>query len=353
MNIRPGRHGVTLVRVGVIVVGLALLVAWAQGASAQSTPIARIGVRVTSPATSRGVEGALFALDATGAPVADLGGASLQARLDGNPLQLSLTGPRPSIALTAAFWLDSSASPQVRDAAVNAVADGLQSLDVNRDVVALASTADATSWDQLRFTSSRADVQTSLNEVIQTTPIDSGLSLEQISSALRALAGQPRDTRVLLLFINRPLAGAASINATLGAIRAFAVDNAIQIGIVALPGAGGAGPAEALAEASPGGHVEYVLDATNRRDLTRRVDLLLAPAFGAHHFEFPAPADGMHTLSVGAPGVRLEATTTFQVTSRAIAVDSFHTPGGLVQPGQAISQPTWVEVQPAEDGAID
>src|SRR5690242_16067077 len=69
--------------------------------------IARLGVRVTSVAPNGAAEGALFALDRTGQPIAELSPDALQARLDGRPVQLSFNGPRPSIALAAAFWLDS------------------------------------------------------------------------------------------------------------------------------------------------------------------------------------------------------------------------------------------------------
>jgi hypothetical protein len=323
--------------------------------TAQQAPsnIARIGVRVTSDAGSSAVEGSLFAIDGTGQPVTDLSADDLQARVDGRPIRLALNGPRPAIALAAAFWLDSSATPQVRDAVADALADGVQGIDVNRDTVAIVSTARPTGWDQARFTNSASELQTNLNEVIQTTPLDDGVSLEQVSNAMRALAAQQRDARVLLLVINRPLAGAASVNASLGALRAFAVDNGIQVSIVALPGAGGQGPAEALTEATPGGRVEYVLNATNRSDITRRISLLLAPAVGAHHFQFPAPAEGTHTLSIGAPGVSLQGTAAFQTATRAVQVDSLQTSAGILKPDDPITSPTWVEVIPTENAPID
>jgi hypothetical protein len=352
----PERHaGVLRAALALGVCLCAVLPLGSIGAAAQPAPsgIARIGVRVTSDAASSTVEGSLFAVDSSGQPVGNVSADALQAQLDGRPLQLSLNGPRPAIALAAAFWLDSSATPQVRDAATNAFADSVQSIDVNRDTVAIVSTARPTGWDQARFTNSASDLQASLNDVIQTTPDDTGVSLEQISSAMRALAAQQRDARVLLLVINRPLAGAASINASLGALRAFAVDNGIQVSIVALPGAGGQGPAEALTEATPGGHVEYVLNATNRSDISRRVSLLLAPAFGAHHFQFPAPAEGSHTLSVGAPGVSLQGTTTFQTTTRAVQIDSLQTSSGILRADDQITSPTWVEVIPTENAPID
>ena len=325
------------------------------GASAQTAtplPIARLGVRVTSPPTSRTLVGSLFALDQTGQPITDLSPSTLMARVDGTPVSLSLAG-RPSISLAVGFWLDSSASPQVRDAVANALADGLSEIDVNRDSVAIESTTESTGWDQVTFTSSATDLQQSLNGVIQGQPLDDQATLEQVSNALRSLGSQTADTRVLLLFVNRPLASAATINASLGTIRSYAVDNGIQISIVALPGAGGQGPAEALAEATPGGRVEYALNATNRQDISRRVSLLLAPAFGAHRFELPAPGEGSHTLSVGASGVPLEATTVFQVVARPVQIAEIDTSTGALTPGEAISQPTWVEARPADNAPID
>jgi hypothetical protein len=324
-------------------------------ATAQTPPpaVGRVGVRVTSDAASSTVEGSLFAVDSTGQPVQNLSTDSLQARVDARPVQLAFSGPRPSIAVAAALWLDSSASPQVRDAVSNALAQGIQGIDVNRDTVAIVSTGQSTPWDQARFTNAAGDLQESLNQVIQTTPNDSQVSLEQVSNVLRALTAQQRDARVLLLFINRPLAGAASVNASLGAIRSFAADNGIQVSVVALPGAGGQGPAEALTEATPGGRVEYVLNATNRQDITRRISLLLAPVFGAHHFQFLAPSEGNHTLSVSAPGVSLQATTTFAVTTRAVPIDSLQTSAGILNADDAVTAPTWVEVIPAENAPID
>jgi hypothetical protein len=183
--------------------------------------------------------------------------------------------------------------------------------------------------------------------------VDSQATLEQVSNALRSLSAQPVDTRVLLLFVDRPLASAASVNASLGTVRAYAVDNGIQVGIVALPGAGGQGTAEALAEATPGGRVEYVLNATNRQDIGRRITLLLAPAFGARHFETAAPAEGSHTLSVGAAGSSVGTMTAFQVIARAVPIASIETAAGVLTPGEAVKQPTWVVVRPAENAPID
>jgi hypothetical protein len=350
-----GHRQTVAAALGLGLLGLSLLGPF-ETATAQTTGppgIGRLGVRVTSDSSSSNVEGSLFATDSEGQPVTDLSPGALDIRLDGKPVQLSFVGRRPSIALAAAYWLDSSATPQVRDAAANALADGLQGIDVNRDTVAIVGTARTAPWDQATFTSSASELQTSLNDVIQSAPFDSAVSLDQISGVLRALAAQQRDLRVLLMFTNRPLASAASINASLGAIRGYAIDNGIQISMVALPGTGGQGPAEALTEATPGGRVEYVLNATNRQDISRRVSLLLAPDLGAHHFIFPAPAEGTHTLSVGAPGVSLQATTTFPVSRRAVQIDSLQTTAGNLKPGESIDTPTWVEAVPVENAPID
>src|SRR5207237_3789268 len=133
------------------------------------------------------------------------------------------------------------------------LAEAVGGLDINRDTVAIVSTAQTTSWEQATFTTSADSLKKSLDAVILDPPNDAAASLEQVSGVLRALNAQPRDSRVLLLFVNRPLANAASVNASLGSVRSFAVENGIQVSIVALPGAGGQGPAEAFAEATPAG----------------------------------------------------------------------------------------------------
>jgi hypothetical protein len=316
--------------------------------------VERVAVRITSIPTAPTVSGVLVALDASGQPIANLEPAALQTTLDGRPVNLSLVQGRPSIALAVAFLLDSSASPQVRDALANALVAGVQGLDVNRDTVASVSTADTRPWEQASFTTSADDLKAALNQVIRTDPNDSMVSLEQVAGALRALSGQQRDARVLLLFTNRPLAGAATAAATLGTIRTFAVDNGIQIGIVALSGAGGQGVAESLVEATPGGGVEYVLNATDLADISQRIGLLLAPAFGARRFEFPAPTDeGTHVLSVGATGVALHATQKFAVAGRPVQVDSLVIGGGTLEAGSEIKEPVWVQARPAEAVPID
>jgi hypothetical protein len=321
-------------------------------AAAQPASIARVGVRVISSPTSHTLVGSVFAVDQSGQPVDDLSSAPLVTTIDGSPVTLSFAG-RPAIALGVGFWLDSSASPQVRDTLANALADGLRDVDVNRDSVAIDSTTSGAGWDRARFTTSATELQQSLNGVIQGTPSDDQATLEQISNLLRSLGSQSADTRVLLLFVNRPLASAASSNVSLGTLRTYALDNGIQLSIVALPGTGGQGPAEALAEATPGGRVEYVLNATNRQDVGRRVGSLLAPAFGAHRFEIAAPAEGSHTLSVRAPGAPLQATAAFQIVARPVPIAAIESSGGAVTPGAVINQPTWVEVRPAESAPID
>ena len=324
----------------------------APGSQAASS-VGRLSLRISSPTTARTVSGIISAVDSSGLAVSDLSPDALQTSVDGKPVQLNLLPGRPSIALAAAFLLDSSASPRVRDAVANALADGLQGIDVNRDTVAIIGTADSTPWDQATFTTSADDLKQSLNQIIRTTPNDSRATLDQVFGALRLLNAQTRDAHTLLLVTNRPLASAASVDASLGTIRSFASDNAIQVNIVALPGAGGQGPAEALAEATPGGRVEYVLNATNRPDISRRVNRLLSPVFGAHRFEFQSPVEGTHTLSVGAPGVTLPATASFQVAARAAAIDSLQTANGQLKAGDQITEPTWIEPTPAENVPID
>jgi hypothetical protein len=316
--------------------------------------VARVAIRITSAPTAPTVSGVLAALDASGQAVVDLEPGALQATLDGQPVPLSLLPGRPSVAVTSAFLLGSSASPQVRDVLANAVAGAIQSLDANRDTVAIVSTADTRPWDQATFSTSSDDLRTALNRLILTAPNDSMVSLEQVSGALKALSSQARDTRVLLVFTNRPLAGAATAAATLGTIRNFAVDNGIQIGVVALSGAGGQGVAESLVDATPGGRVEYVLNATNLPDINQRVALLLAPALGARRFALPAPADdGNHVLSVGAPGVTLQATQKFTAAGRPVQVDALMIGAGTLRAGSEIKEPVWVQVRPAQAVPID
>lgn len=315
--------------------------------------VARVAIRITSDPTAPTVSGVLAALDASGQAIADIAPGDLQATVDGRPVDLSLAA-RPPIALTAAFLLDSSAAPQVRDALANALAAAVQGLDVHRDSVAIVSTSSPQPWDAARFSTSTDDLRTALNQVIQAEPNDSMVSLEQVSGALKSLGGQPRDARVLLLFTNRPLASAATAAATLGTVRTFAVENGIQISVVALSGAGGQGVAESLVEATPGGRVEYVLNATNLTDISHRIDLLLAPALGARRFELPAPTDeGAHVLSVGAPGVALQATQRFAVTGRPVQVDSLVIGGGVLTSGSEIREPVWVQARPADAVSID
>ena len=98
-----------------------------------------MGVRVISPPTNHTLVGSVFAVDQSGQPLDDVSATPLMATIDGSPVTLSFAG-RPTIALGVGFWLDSSASPQVRDALANALADGLREVDVNRDSVAIDST---------------------------------------------------------------------------------------------------------------------------------------------------------------------------------------------------------------------
>ncbi len=347
------------------IAGLALLCAslgWTQVALGQPAvptnqptgSVARVAVRITSDPSAPSVSGVLVAFDAGGQAISSIERGALQTTLDGRPVEVALLNARPSIALASAFLLDSSASPQVRGALANALAEGVQSLDINRDTLAVVSTADERSWEQASFSTSADDLMTKLNQVIQTDPSDSMVSLEQVAGGLRALSGQQRDARVLLLFTNRPLASAATAAATLGSLRSFAADNGIQIDVVALPGAGGQGVAESLAEATPGGRVEYVSNATNLADLSRRVGLLLGSAFGARRFELPSPPEeGTHVLSIGAPGAPLLAVQRFAVSGRPVQVDSLVIGGGRLDPGSEIRQPVWVQARPADMVPID
>jgi hypothetical protein len=318
-----------------------------------SQHVARVLARITSTPSDRTVSGVLVALDPSGNAVADLTPASLQATLDGQPVTLDLPTVRPSIAVGSAFLLDSSASPLVRSTVSNVLAQALQGVDANRDTVAIASTSDPRAWSQSPFTTSADELNASLNQVIQVAPDDNLVSLEQVAGMLQALSAQPADVKVLLLITNTPLAGAASAAATLGTVRSYAVDNNIQVGIVALSGAGSQGVAEALAEATPGGSVEYALDATNQSDLAHRLDLVLAPAFGASRFEIPVPADGPHTLTIGAPDAGLPASTSFVVAGRPPRIDSLLTAAGPLRQATQVKEPIWVQARLAEAVPID
>ena len=151
---------------------------------------------------------------------------------------------------------------------------------------------------------------------------------------------------MLLLITNRPLASAASVNASLGTIRAFAADRGIQISIVALPGSGGQGRAEALAEATPRGRLMRA-ECDQQSGPQPSIGSLLAPAFGARRFEFATPTDGNHTLSVSAPTVALPATATFQVAAapcqsmrwKQALAHSSPAPRSKRQPGSRLAHP--------------
>jgi hypothetical protein len=315
--------------------------------------ISRVGLRVTSGPTARTVSALVYALDSSGQAISDLNPTALRATLDGRPIDLSLVAGRPTIALATGFLLDSSASPQVRDTLANALAEGIQGIDINRDSVAIVSSADARPWEQATFSTSADELKNALNQLIQTDPSDSMASLEQVSGILKALGTQQKDARALLLFTNRPLASAASVNASLGTIRSFAVENGIQISIVALAGAGGQGPAEALAEATPGGRVEYALNATNKPDLVRRIAAVLAPAFGLRRVEFLAPNEGTHALAVGSVGAAMQASANFVVSGHAVPIDLLETSSGALKAGAEVREATWVLARPAENVPID
>ena len=130
----------------------------------------------------------------------------------------------------------------MRDALGERARRRLREVDINRDRVAIDSTTSTANWEQASFTSSATELQQSLNAVIQGAPADDQATLEQVSNALRSLGSQPAETRVLLLFVNRPLGSAGSTNASLGTVRGYAFDNGIQVSIVALPGAAARAP---------------------------------------------------------------------------------------------------------------
>jgi len=145
---------------------------------------------------------------------------------------------------------------------------------------------------------------------------------------------------VLILITNRSLVSAATAATNMAMLRSLAIEQGIQIGVLALPGSGGQGLAEALAEATPGGGVEYALNATNQRDLSLRVSALLAPALGARRFELVAPAEGQHTLVVAVAGLPVRAQTSFTITARAAPITAIDAAGAPLRAGGQIDQPT-------------
>ena len=242
-----------------------------------SASVTRLVMRVVSQPTDAAVRGVLAGVDGRGQPVADLTARGLQTTLDGQPITVQFAAERPSIAIAIGLLLDSSANTTVRTALGTAIASGLQDLDTRRDAVAIGTTTEQRGWEQSVFTNSADDLRRSLSSLVQNPPIDDVLSLDQVAGLERALAGQSQDLKVLLLITNRTPASAATPASNMAVLRAMAIDDHLQISVLALPQAGGQGVAEALAEATPGGGVEYVLNATNQADLTQRVSSLLAP----------------------------------------------------------------------------
>jgi len=276
---------------------LIMAAAFSTAAAAQTrppdlAPVTRIVVRVTSAPTDPTVRGVLAAIDARGQAVADAAARGLQATLDGQPVNLQLSSDRPSVAVGVGLLLDSSANATVRTTLGTAIAIGLQDIDTRRDSVAIASTADRRNWEQTVFTTSPEDLRRSLDTLVQNPPQDDALSLDQVAGLQRTLAGQPQDLKVLLLVTNRTPASAATPATNMAVIRGMAIDDHVQISLLVLPQAGGQGVAEALAEATPGGGVEYVLNATNQADITQRVSSLLAPAMGARDSRYQRPLSG-------------------------------------------------------------
>jgi len=159
--------------------------------------------------------------------------------------------------------------------------------------------------------------------------------------------------KVLLLVTNRTPASAATPAVSIAVLRGMAIDDHLQISILVLPQAGGQGVAEALAEATPGGGVEYVLNATNQPDLTQRVASLLAPALGALRFALPLPAEGSHTLNLTATGLPSRAQATFIVSARAVGIAAIEANGTPLQPGTQLDRPTWLTVRPAAGAPLE
>jgi hypothetical protein len=338
------------------VVALLLLVALlSTPAVAQTDPsqVTHLYLRVTSAPTDATVRGLLAGVDAQGRAVSDLPSHGVQATLDGQPVDIHLASARPSIGVAVALLLDSSAGQSVRTAVGSAIAAGLQDLDTRRDTVAIVSTSDRRPWDQASFTTSADDLRGNLEAFVQNAPQDDLVSLDQVAALQRALAAQTQELEVLVLITNRPAASAATAATNLAALRSAAVDEHLQISVLALPGAGGQGLAEALAEATPGGGVEYVLNATNQADLTQRVATLLAPALAARRFEFPAPSEGPHTLSVTGPGLPSRVQAPLTVTARAVSITAIQAGGAPFRPGGQIDSPTWLSAQTADDTPLE
>jgi hypothetical protein len=325
----------------------------AQTQPADSGQLTHLYLRLTGAPTDATVRGLLAGVDAQGRGVPDLASRGLQASLDGQPVDVRLAPDRPSLSIAVALLLDSSAAPAVRTALAGAIATGLQEVDTRRDAVAIVSTSDRRGWDQAAFTTSADDLRRSLEAVVQASPQDDLVSLDQVSGLQRALAAQSQEVKVLLLITNRPAASAATAATNLAALRAAAVDQHIQIGVLALPGAGGQGLAEALAEATPGGGVEYALNATNQADLTQRVSSLLAPALAARRFELSAPGEGAHTLSLTATGLPARTQATFTVTARAVGIAAIQAGGASLRPASQIDRPSWLTVQTADDTQLE
>jgi hypothetical protein len=325
----------------------------AQTPPADSAQVTHLFLRVIGAPTDATVRGLLAGVDAQGRAVSDLSSRGLQASLDGQPVDLHLAPDRPSIGLAVGLLLDSSATPAVRTALAGAIATGLQDIDTRRDAVAIVSTSDRRAWDQASFTTSADDLRKSLDALVQTAPQDDAVSLDQVAGLQRALGAQSQDVKVLLLITNRPASSAATAATNLAALRAAAIDQHLQIGVLALPGAGGQGVAEALAEATPGGGVEYALNATNQADLAQRVSTLLAPALAARRFELVAPSEGSHTLSMTAPGLPSVTQATFTVTARAVSIAAIQAGGAALRAASQIDRPVWLTVQAADDTPLE
>jgi hypothetical protein len=336
-----------------IATSVVALPATAQISPGDAAPVTRLVLRVTSAPTAPTVRGVVAAMDARGQAVPDIAARGLQAIVDGQPVNLQLSADRPSIAVAVGLLLDSSANATVRTTLGAAIARGLQDADTRRDTVAIVSTSERRSWDQASFTTSANDLRQSLESLVQKPPVDDMVSLGQVAGLQRALAEQVQELKVLLLVTNRTPASVATPATNMAVLRGMAIDDHLQVSMLVLPQAGGQGVAEALAEATPGGGVEYVLNATNQTDLTQRVISLLSPAMGAHRFSLPVLREGSHTLHLTMAGLASRAQATFSVTARPVAIAAIEANGAALQPGSQIDRPTWLTVRTSAGAVLE
>lgn len=325
----------------------------AQTPPGDAAPVTRLILRVTSAPTETTARGVLAAIDGHGQAIADLEARGVQATLDGQAANLQLAPERPSIAVAIGVLLDSSANTAVRTTLAEAVASGLQGVDIRRDTVAIVSTSERRPWAQATFTASAVDLRGNLETLVQEAPRDDLLSLDEVAALERTLAVQTQELKVLLLVTNRALATAATPATSMAVLRGAAIDDHVQISMLVLPQVSSQQVAEALAEATPGGGVEYVLNATNQTDLTQRVSALLAPAIGARGFALPDLGEGPHTLSLTAAGSAARAQATFTVTPRPVEIAAIERNGAVLPAGSVFDRPTWLTARTSPGAAVE